>query len=348
MKKKWAVVSFTAQGGRLAVQIEQGFASASVGLTRYAFYKYPVPGAIPFENGSRLATEIFEQYDCIVFICACGIAVRLIAPHLVHKRTDPAVIVTDECGQHVISLLSGHAGGANRNTMQIAALLQADPVITTATDVHAAFSPDTFAMENHLYMTDMQMAKTLAAGVIAGEQIGFYSEVPVCELPDSLQPVYAPFPSKTCTYGICVAHTFTQICTHTWHLIPQDIIVGAGCKKGTDPAHFEAVICRQMEAHQLDMRAVRMLASIDLKQEEPALVAFAEKYGIPFETYSAEALMQVQGDFTPSAFVEQTTGVDNVCERSAMLRAEHLLVAKQCEAGVTFAAAKVDMQLLFV
>lgn len=97
------------------------------------------------ESTGIWAGRHFETDDAIIFVGACGIAVRSIAPYVASKKSDPAVLVIDECGKFVISLLSGHLGGANELTLEVAELLGAVPVVTTATDLHHRFAVDVFA-----------------------------------------------------------------------------------------------------------------------------------------------------------------------------------------------------------
>lgn len=110
----------------------------------------------------------FSQADCLVFVGACGIAVRAIAPFVKDKFADPAVLVIDEQGRFCISLLSGHVGGANAFANLCAQALGATPVITTATDLNHAFAVDVFAKQNDLLLTDRLLAKQLSAAVLAG------------------------------------------------------------------------------------------------------------------------------------------------------------------------------------
>lgn len=109
----------------------------------------------------------FEQVDAIVFVTASGIAVRSVAEHLTHKSKDPAIVCMDELGKHVISLVSGHAGGANALTQMLADVMWATPVITTATDVEGRFSIDDYAREHNLVVTDWPKAKAISAEVLA-------------------------------------------------------------------------------------------------------------------------------------------------------------------------------------
>ncbi len=151
-------------------------------------------GLEPIDNGVKEWTEErFRDCDGLVFVGAAGIAVRMIAPYIRSKTTDPAVLVIDERGQFVISLLSGHIGGANRLTARLAGLLGAIPVITTATDVNGLFAVDEFAARQNLWIGSMKLAKTCAARLLAGEPVGFSSDFAVeGRLPRGLTPEHGP------------------------------------------------------------------------------------------------------------------------------------------------------------
>lgn len=112
----------------------------------------------------------------MIFIGACGIAVRSIAPFVASKKTDPAVLVVDECSRFVISLLSGHLGGANELAGTAAKILDAMPVVTTATDLHQCFAVDVFAKKNDCGILNMKGAKEVSAALLAGEKAGFFSD----------------------------------------------------------------------------------------------------------------------------------------------------------------------------
>ena len=120
-----------------------------------------------------------RQCDAIIFVGATGIAVRAIAPFICGKAVDPAVLVINEAGRYVISLLSGHLGGANALARTAASLIEAEPIITTATDTESAFAVDTFAKENGFLLTDLRKAKEVSAKVLRGEKLRIYSDIPM-------------------------------------------------------------------------------------------------------------------------------------------------------------------------
>lgn len=347
-----AIISFTQQGGIFAQKIDSEMSHRNTDweVTRYAFWKYPVAGAVIFHEGNKLVSEIFTQYDGLIFVSATGIAVRLIAPCVVSKVSDPAVLCMDEQGTFVIALLSGHIGGANELTRKVAECVDAQPVITTATDVGGRFSPDSFAAANGLVIDDMQMVKEIAAAVVRGERIGLVSDYPYRNLPDGLEliEILQDSPSKLMPeYGICISKKKEVPFVHTLYLSPRDIVLGVGCRRDMEPETLEAFVLQKLEEYEIPIASVRCICSIDLKKKEQALLAFSRKYHIPFETFSAEELAKVKGDFETSAFVRETTGVDNVCERSAMIYGGDLIMSKQVSSGVTLAAGRTKVSLDF-
>ena len=285
--------------------------------------------------------QAFGTSDLLVFVGACGIALRKIAPYVRDKRTDPAVVCVDEQGTFVISLLSGHIGGANGLTKTIAQAIGAVPVITTATDVNGKFSVDTWAAENGCVIDDMKLAKAVSAAILE-RNVPFSSALPVTgRLPDGLTP------EKTGDLGICVSFQESTPFENTLRLIPRILHLGLGCRKGTPKETIAQAVDRVFRENRLDFRAVCLAASIDLKQEEPGLLAFCRERELPVKFYSAAQLRAVPGEFTPSPFVRSVTGVDNVCERAALLGAERLLVKKTADCGVTVAVAVEHWEVRF-
>lgn len=141
--------------------------------------------ALPAISDPRSLCDIVGEWfttseaDAIIFVGATGIAVRAIAPFIHGKAVDPAVLVIDEAGRYVISLLSGHLGGANALARTASSLIEAEPVVTTATDAESAFAVDTFAKENGFLLTDLRKAKEVSAKVLRGEKLRIYSDIPM-------------------------------------------------------------------------------------------------------------------------------------------------------------------------
>lgn len=293
------------------------------------------------ESTVKWAGDRFSLDDGILFVGACGIAVRSIAPYAASKKSDPAVLVIDECGNFVISLLSGHLGGANELALLSAQILGAQPVVTTATDLHSRFAVDVFAKKNGCDIQNMKAAKEVSAALLAGKEVGFYSEFPwKGELPEGLVLCDARIGQPEIGIAVTI-HKSCRPFLSTVQVIPRILTLGMGCRKNKEPEAIEKAADRCMEDADVFLQAVEQLASISLKKNEPGLLAYAEKNKIPFRTWDSEELMEVQGDFTPSSFVKKITGVENVCERSAVLGAADgtLIKRKSGGDGVTTALA---------
>ena len=299
-------------------------------------------------NVDEWTREQFLWADCIIFVGACGIAVRHIAPYIKSKKTDPAVLVIDECGKFVISLLSGHLGGANELAQKAAQILGSIPVVTTATDLHHCFAVDVFARKNNCEILNLQAAKKVSAALLAGKKVGFYSEFPwEGELPEGLVLCDE---HNNYELGIAVTiHKNSKPFKSTVTIIPPAVVLGIGCRRGKDAEEILTAAQEAVLRNGLYQQSVAKLVSIDLKKEEQGLLALAKKWDIPFETCSEDDLQKAKGTFTPSAFVQGITGVDNVCERSAVLGSGHgtLIQKKISGTGVTTAVAVQKRRLYF-
>ena len=175
---KAEIISFTDHGAVLAQRLTEGLSRQGICCEAWVKKK----DAVLLEGVQVLAASLkewtkkqFAEADALIFIGAAGIAVRSIAGFVQSKKTDPAVLVADEQGKHVISLLSGHIGGANAMTRLAAGILGADPVITTATDLHGKFAVDVFAARRGLFMDSMAYAREIAAELVAGRRVGMRS-----------------------------------------------------------------------------------------------------------------------------------------------------------------------------
>lgn len=272
----------------------------------------------------------FREADGLVFIGAAGIAVRAAAPFLRSKDTDPAIVVLDEGGNFAIPILSGHLGGANDLARKIAALCGAVPVITTATDVNGVFAVDTWAKKQGCAVEHIHKIKTVSGKLLAGEKIRIRSDWQIMGIPPK---------NVILTEGedYDVFLSISRKRGEALRLIPRIAVLGIGCRKGTSAEKIEKAAALFLEKANIHEKALCMVTSIDLKKAEEGLLTFCEKQHLLFRTYSAEELRQANGEFTPSVFVEQVTGVDNVCERSAVLGGGMLYRRKFISDGVTMA-----------
>lgn len=290
---------------------------------------------------SEYVAEQFSKVDAMVFIGAAGIAVRCIAPCLVHKSVDPAVVVVDETGKFCISLLSGHFGGANDLAEKIAGLIGGIPVVTTATDREQKFSVDVFAKRNNLVLEDWEGAKGISAAVLEGKKIGLVSRVPIeGVIPKELEFVDTERGKAPYEWGILISgQKEDPPFSKTLQLVPKSVVAGIGCRKGVSKDHIEEAVADCLKRYNILPWALKTVASIDLKKDERGILDFCACHGLPFITFSADELRQIQGDFSGSEFVKEVTGVDNVCERSALFWGGKLLCPKQVYGKVTVALA---------
>lgn len=352
---KLAVISFTRAGGQVCASLvkqarELGMDCQGYMMDRFFHTLQDGDGICPVrETVAEWTRNQFGQADGLVYIGAAGIAVRSVAPCLKDKMTDPAVVVVDEQKRYVVSLLSGHVGGANELTLTIAGILGAEPVITTASDVCRKTAIDVWAKKRGLRLSDRTLAKQVAASLLDGEMVGFFSDYPLDE----------PIPDGFCKGDACRLNVWVtskrrpkKADAISWflpekaeilRLIPPVLFIGVGCRKGTGKNQILQLVSDVLAQENLEPGAVAGIASIDIKKEEKGIVEAAKELGVPFYTFPAAVLEAVHGVFTSSEFVKGVTGTDNVCERSALAAAGEggrLLVKKQVAAGVTAAVAE--------
>lgn len=341
------IIAFTPRGALLARELARSLGAAGHTCTPSAFRPFPdetgQPVLPPMERQSltEWTREAFGAADALVFVAACGIAVRAIAPYLQSKHTDPAVVAVDETGAFAVSLLSGHTGGANRLTREIADCLGAVPVITTATDRSGLLAIDSWSAENGWVLEDPSLVKPVAARLLAGKTITFRTDFPLRgSIPCRWLPGEAG-PHLWFTWSAAPA-------PDTLKVIPPALWVGIGCRKGASKEQISAAVFAALRAGNLSPLAVAGAATVTLKEREPGLLAFCTEQGWPLKTFPPEQLAALPGVFTASPFVQEVTGVDNICERAAVAAAGsggHLLVGKTVLEGVTAAVAAGEVLL---
>ncbi len=298
---------------------------------------------------SQWTGETFSSADALIYIGACGIAVRAIAPFLESKVTDPAVVVVDELGNWAIPILSGHLGGANELANRVAALIGAKPVITTATDINGVFAIDDWARTQECTILEPERIQEISARLLDGGSITIRSNFPVV----GKEPKGVTLTSEE---GADV-HISTRrsgiMGGRGEHdpmiIVPQIAVLGVGCRKGTDVSDVEKCFKHVMDELDIFEEAFYRVCSIDLKKNETGLKEFCRAHELPFMTFSSGELKKVPGEFSSSGFVEEITGVDNVCERSAVLGANEgkLVLKKMAFGGVTMAVAFRHLSLCF-
>ncbi|MCI6100722.1 MAG: cobalamin biosynthesis protein [Selenomonas sp.] len=356
-----AILALTAQGAVTARRVQQALPDADVYLSKRAADALAAQdraaGDTATANGSAVTAwlagvqtfprivpataDLFPRYDALVFLMATGIVVRSIAPLVRSKLADPAVVVLDEQTRHVISLLSGHVGGANALTRQLAAALGSDPVITTATDVEGKVAPDAIAGRLGLVPEPHRAILSVNRAVLEGAQIrcliddalplaDFYQEQlealgyevffrgvgilpkegetrPVVEVVITLHP--EEFPAHKKSGGL--------------FLRPERLVAGVGCRRGTSWEEIRAALSDACGRIGVPIEGVSCLASTAFKRDEIGLLTLADAYGIPIHFFENEALAEVIKTYglRESDFVKKTIGIGNVAESAALREA---------------------------
>lgn len=316
-----------------------------------------------FLDGKQLAEDCFREQKAMIFICAAGIAVRMISPFVTSKQTDPAVLVIDERGHFVIPLLSGHLGGANELAKQCRDILRiredgflSTAVITTATDLHGMPAIDELSRIMGWRLSDLLLVKKVSAEVLKGKPLilqmddhftdSYIEKVKNEVLAWNAQVEFTEDQNYRSFGNNTVLFTYAAVSgdgkESGLRVIPQIFTLGIGCKKGTTKEAVQRELKTFFEHVQIDIRAVKKACSIDLKKDEPGIVEALGEAKIPFQTYGTEQLSELEGDFSDSEFVKKTTGVGNVCERSAVAGCEGkgiVYIPKYASHGITIALA---------
>lgn len=338
-----AIISFTKTGANLSLHLSQVMHQHNCAL----FTTNKLANENISSYGSDLSTwtcQAFTQYNGIIFIGACGIAVRTIAPYLKSKTTDPAVVAVDEKGQFAIPIVSGHIGCANELANTIAQAVGATPVITTATDINGLFAIDSWASRHNLYIDNMAIAKEISARLLQKEPVGMTADWFVLpQLPQG-------FTSDCAPVGALIS-IYEDDCPYkqTLRLIPKLVTIGIGCRRGTSADAIEKFVRFCLKQECISLHSIKQVCTINLKQDEPGLLEFCNHYQLPIQFFTPKDLANVRGNFSSSLFVQQTTGVDNICERACVLGSKQgaLIVPKTTQNGITFAAALQDWRVTF-
>jgi cobalt-precorrin 5A hydrolase len=332
---KLAVVSITPNGNRLARRL-----AALTPCDCYTSDKLVQPGFIGFDGGfAQCVARLFAHYQSLVFICATGIVVRTLAPLIHDKLADPAVVVIDEQGKHVISLLSGHVGGANQLTLKLASLLDADPVITTATDVNQVAALDNLAQQINADVVDYRRSvKLINQMLVSGKRVGVYQQDARIDDLRGLIVVddIERLPELDAMIWISMASELPPLALPIVQMVPRRIVAGIGCRRGTEQALIYQALMGQFSENCLSPLALQAIGSIDIKRDEQGLIQLAERLSVPFRLYSAQRLAPLEQHFPQSSFVKKTVGVGSVSQPVAWLMSEGNLRGKTLkQQGIT-------------
>ncbi len=295
---------------------------------------------VRFDSG--LVRQQWNPGNELVFIMAAGIVIRTIAPLLTDKTTDPAVVVMDEAGKHVVSLLSGHLGGGNSLARNIATALDAEPVITTASDVAGLPALDLWARNNNLRLENPGTLPAAMIQLLNTRTLRVFSD---CDI-----PMPAAFEQTTDMHHADVIVSASedirspQSATLPVIMRPGVLTVGIGCNSGTTEGEIEASVRATLRIANIAFGSIRNIATIDLKAQEPGLVSFCTKHHFALVAFSATELNKVP-NVGRSETVFRATGAYAVAEPAALLASgvDWLLIDKHKYQKVTVAVARQDI-----
>ncbi len=378
-----SIISFTEKGAHLSLKLLDMLSEEGENAWLYTKCSKYRDGSIDkrlryvYSNTDEWAKVQMSAKNELLFIGACGIAVRAIAPWVANKLYDSPVLVMDELGTYVIPILSGHVGGANEIAAKIGKMTGAIPVITTATDLNRCFAVDIFAKKNYLYIENKDGIARVSSKILRGEKISmaieplghaisepetleteenktekvetvkagkqaeqdnrFTNQIEIVDFPPK-QPIDVIITSQKQDYNASLI------------LRPKEYVLGMGCKRGKEPEKIAGYIDQTLTALGISKNQVYAICSIDKKRDEAGFLQWSSLERIPFITYSAEELEDVEGDFEVSQFVKSQVGVDNVCERAALKgcgEGGELVYRKHASDGMTIAVAKRDWRVSF-
>jgi cobalt-precorrin 5A hydrolase len=304
------------------------------------------------EPVAELLRRLFPAYGALVPVMAIGAAVRLLAPLLADKRSDPAVVVVDDAGRFAVSLLSGHAGGANRLAARVATAVGATPVITTASESAGVPAADLLGSEYGWRIEPGSALKSVAAALVNGDPVGVYQDCgdrrwldgcpPHVEVYPSLEILRAAGPTAAIIVSDRALELSADLEKRCATYRPPSLALGIGCSSGAGAAEIEELVSATLADHGLSPLAVAGIATLDRRAEEPGLHAVARRHAWPLLTFSPAELAEVAGEWSASAVVQRAVGVGAVAEPCALRFAgtERLLVRKVKSARVTLAIAR--------
>ncbi len=303
-------------------------------------------GACPFDRLRDAVAENFSLYHRQIFIAAAGIVVRTIASHLESKGRDPAVVVLDQKGRHVVSLLSGHLGGANDLAREVARLTGGDAVITTATDTAGLPSIDLLCRDKGLVIANLEAVKAVNMAILAGEPVQVFDPEDRLGLRDrqvagiSVEWIREEGGWIRGRPGAWVTWRDKRPAPGQLVLHPRCLIAGVGCNRGVDSREVLALIRATLEENSIAIEGLKCLTTIDAKKDEAGLIEAAHRLGVPLIYVSPEEIRSIEVPH-PSDIVKKHMGVSSVCEATAILKSRggRLLVPKTKGRNVTLAVA---------
>ncbi len=299
---KIAIWSVTRGAGKVALKIKKQITNCDA----YTLSKFELEDTIQIESFNDTLISKFNSYDAHIFIMATGIVVRKIASLIKSKDVDPAIIVIDEKERFIISLLSGHLGGANELTSILANKLNLLPVITTSSDITGKIAVDTLSQKMNCEMENLEKAKKITSLIVDNKKVEVM-------LPNN---VTVNSNNKN-TSGVVIVSNKENI--EVMRLYPKNIILGIGCKRNTSMTDILKAIYLVMNKHNLCYKSIKSIATVDVKADEKGLIDASKFLKKELVIIDRNEIKKVETMFKGSEFVKKQIGVTCVSEPCAYL-----------------------------
>ena len=353
--KKIAILSITNNGRELALRIKEIMKNVDVFFIKKDTDYKSDEVTVVNKGLKEFIPQIFDKYEYLVFIMATGIVVRTIAPLVMSKFSDPAILVMDEKGNNIISLLSGHMGGANEMTLYMSDLLNSHPVITTATDVNKKSSLDMIAKKLNGHIDDFRdNVLKINSMLVNNEEVHLYIDgnykinhqgfTLYDEKTDLDKVRNLVIVTNKKDINKILNKNIENLNEKIIKVTPKDIVIGVGCKKNTNSDHMKNSLIKFLAEYNIDINAVKEIGSIEIKKDEKAIIDLAKFLDVKFKTFSVEEISKVDYLYEKSDWVKKNVGVYSVSDPVAHLLSEgRVIINKQKYDGITFSIGRIDI-----
>lgn len=332
-----AIVAITKHGIEIARRIKARMPEVEI----YVPEKHSDSGADVHwfsDQSTQLVGSLFKTHDALVCVFSLGAVIRMVAPHLVDKKSDPAVVVIDDRANHVISALSGHIGGANALARLLASILDARPVITTAADVNETIVVDLVGREFGWTIENFDNVTKVSAKMVNEEKIALYQDAGErnwwqAQVPKNVAVVNSIDEIKSAGFSAALVITDRmippEVAEKSVIYRPKSLVIGIGLHWDTSSETIDSGVTSVFTKNGLAIASVRNIASVDRGARVKGLDEFSAKYRIPIQIYEKAELAKVEVP-NPSAAVQKFEGTASVSEAASLLSSKgELVVPKQ-------------------
>jgi len=325
---KIAILTITKEGKTLGESIKTKLINDPTIINVEIFHK----------NVQKSLIHCFNRFDCIMGIMATGIMIRNICPLIKNKENDPAVLIIDEKGKHVISLLSGHLGGANKLTCYMADIIGSDPVITTSTDLNNKLGADCLANNYYFNLKPVSLIKSINSYLIKNQSvwIDYNSDYEYLWKDNTISNSYEK--GNNNSPKLLISNGSAEL-----ELTPKKIVIGLGSRRDISTENVLNAIDSAISNLNIPIERINTLATGEMKKNERGILEAAKILNKPLKIISESALKEFTNpDMNDSEFVKSKFGIGGVCEPSSLIESgknSKLILRKSTYDGVTVAIA---------